>query len=517
MTKNKNRRQETTRSAEVKVVRSAAAQTYYREPINDVPPNNVPEGIARLVNRMRSMLGNDHAWFTTTYEEGVKLVGAVSMNDKHDEHHAFIDNGSNILAVAHMDSVAKVGKPHLSRRLFWSPTVDNRIGFWLITRLLPKLGVEMDVLLTDHEESCSSTSSYFKVPDGKKYNWIVQFDRMGGDVALYQYDSPEVRELVRDVGMVPVMGSYTCIANMDALGIKGFNWGVGYQDYHGPNARVDLYTLANNVVAFLKFYERNAGTMLEHKYEPRQYHRSYAGWGSWEDWGDWGLARTKYGSYSTNRKFNTYRPKTKVSPYNVLTPTVCSVCEAGIVAYEVRIENFKVATYVCPECAHDILSTGEEDITVRHVDGPQCHECNGSALFVSDFEDEGKKMLCINCRNKKAVKRGVEQFTDQYMKHFRVLRYTKPMPHEVCGECGRMLRKNEIGALKCDDCLYAEMQAEEDALEVTVGELHGADPAAAFTCPMCLDSVREDETVWVNSYGTRMKVCYLCAGIGKEY
>jgi hypothetical protein len=101
------------------------------------------------------------------------------------------DNGSNTLAVAHLDTVQKRGWCELTQlshdTLVFSPKLDDRLGAYVILELLPKLGINVDVLLTTDEESSNSTAMEFKTQ--KQYNWMVEFDRAGRDAVLYQYQA----------------------------------------------------------------------------------------------------------------------------------------------------------------------------------------------------------------------------------------------------------------------------------------------------------------------------------------
>ena len=103
-----------------------------------------------------------------------------------DGTNVFIDNGSNVLAIAHRDVV-------LSQRHFYvlpfddkttivCPQLDDRLGIYVIMDILPRFGIKPDILLTEGEESGKSTADHFITT--KKYNWAFSFDRMGTDVVL---------------------------------------------------------------------------------------------------------------------------------------------------------------------------------------------------------------------------------------------------------------------------------------------------------------------------------------------
>lgn len=183
---------------------------------------------------------------------------------------------SKILAVAHLDTVAGAN-PHARRAQFleteggmvvYSRALDDRLGAYIILDLLPKLGIHFDVLLTVGEETGRSTAQFFDMPGGMKgserYNWMIEFDRGGTDVVLYQYDDAETAALVEDTGAVVEEGIFSDISYLEHLGIKGFNWGVGYQDYHGPRAHAWLDDTFEMLAFFLAFHETNKDVALPH-------------------------------------------------------------------------------------------------------------------------------------------------------------------------------------------------------------------------------------------------------------
>jgi hypothetical protein len=209
-----------------------------------------------------------------------------------DNFYFYKDNGSNVLAVAHLDTVG-----HAEDRacrfvvtegagtVVFSRALDDRLGAYVILELLPALGLNYDILLTVGEESGLSTAAYFEPPKGKQYDWMIEFDRGGTDVVMYQYDDAEVRQLVKDAGARPGDGSFSDICYLDHLAIKGFNWGVGYRDYHGPRAHAFLDDTFAMVARYLNFAEQNEGVYMPHYSEQEQEAAGRYGSRSWND--DW--------------------------------------------------------------------------------------------------------------------------------------------------------------------------------------------------------------------------------------
>lgn len=184
------------------------------------------------------------------------------------------DNGATILAVAHLDSVmpfthfARARMRHDTK--IYCPTLDDRLGAYTILDWLPKAGVKCDILLTENEETANSTSIYFEPPTGKKYNWMFMFDRRGTDVSLYDYYNYMTKELMSEYDFKAVRGSYSCIADLEHLGCKGFNFGIGYYDNHDKEAYARKSVILSQLKKFMRFYKENHHIPYEH-YPATQY------------------------------------------------------------------------------------------------------------------------------------------------------------------------------------------------------------------------------------------------------
>lgn len=174
------------------------------------------------------------------------------------------NNGSPILGIAHLDSVQTDGTCRVVRTtaglLALSGSLDDRLGAYVILDLLPRLGVTVDWLLTTDEEIGRSTAADFSSP--KPYNWMFQFDRAGTDVVMYEYETAELRGLVNASGARVGLGSFSDICMLDQLGCAGFNWGVGYQDYHSRRSHAWLTDTFKMVTRFLRFYAANQDVHL---------------------------------------------------------------------------------------------------------------------------------------------------------------------------------------------------------------------------------------------------------------
>lgn len=200
-------------------------------------------------------------WDFTPYAKRVNLSPGRDGRERFYWHQ---DNGSDILAIAHLDTVQADMTCQVvdtaSGLLAVSGALDDRLGVYIILEMLPKLGITCDWLLTTDEEIAQSTAECFDPP--KEYNWMIQFDRGGTDVVMYQYETPELCELVEASGAQVGVGSFSDICLLDHLGCAGFNWGVGYEDYHSARSHAWLEDTFRMVARFVKFHKANATSVF---------------------------------------------------------------------------------------------------------------------------------------------------------------------------------------------------------------------------------------------------------------
>ena len=260
----------------------------------------------------------------------------------------YINNDSNVLAVAHLDTVVDVRKtfnfnPYTrnNTRIIKCPALDDRLGVYIILDMLPEgLGEGWaDILLTTDEEIGKSTVDIFvdKYKDDHAYNWIVEFDRRGGkllkseDAVLYSYliDSKEFKEALKDSGFTDVSrGSYTDIAGMQDLGVKGFNVAVGYLNNHSTKALMYPVQTEYAVSNFMHFYRANKDTKFEHT-KAKVYQSTY---------------QHNYG-YGTQR----YLPYSKEVPVNTGLSATRSMFKGGDIVYNFTHTVSNRSLYVISE------------------------------------------------------------------------------------------------------------------------------------------------------------------------
>ena len=181
----------------------------------------------------------------------------------------YIDNGGDILDIAHLDYVPQTNHFQTVRispsgeRVIYTGQLDNRLGVYTLLDVLQVSGCVFDVLLTTDEERCQSTARQFVT--SKVYRWAFSFDRAGtSDVALYQYLDSQTSGAVGAAGLRAAHGSYSDIVELEHLGCKCFNWCNGLQDGHSPFAHVRERDYLSCVLRFLDFWEIYSETHFPH-------------------------------------------------------------------------------------------------------------------------------------------------------------------------------------------------------------------------------------------------------------
>ena len=186
----------------------------------------------------------------------------------------FQDNGANVLTVAHLDTVDYIEPWRKGNKVF-CPQLDDRLGAYVLLEVLPKIGIKVDVLLTDSEEVGESTAQYFT--KNTHYNWVFSFDRAGLDCVLYEYQTNALHDLMESYGYRVGWGSFSDICSLN-LGVSGINFGVGYHRQHTRRCFARLPDIKSAVTRFANFHRDYKGTQLE--YIPNRGYND--GWGAWD-------------------------------------------------------------------------------------------------------------------------------------------------------------------------------------------------------------------------------------------
>lgn len=180
-------------------------------------------------------------------------------------NYAYRAAGNKILAVAHCDSVTCDTDHFFAKNgVVWCTRLDDRLGVFTILDILPDMGISVDILLTDGEESCNSTARYVEIPKECDYNWIVQFDRRGTDVVTYQFGEmdPYAEEFFGKAGY----GSYSDICELDWLGCAAMNVGIGYHEEHSLGSHAKYWEYRRQLRKFYAFYQKYYDTKIEHTF-----------------------------------------------------------------------------------------------------------------------------------------------------------------------------------------------------------------------------------------------------------
>lgn len=184
----------------------------------------------------------------------------------HGGTHYFHDNNSSILAVAHLDCVqAYAGfdfEETDGHSTVHCTTLDDRLGVYIITELLPTIGVTTDILLSTDARHGESTAQIF-IPE-KRYHWIFSFDRKGSGVVLYQYGDAETIQLMQKYGFDVHEGYRSDIVLMDHLECKAFNFGCGYHEPLTDKSFAVLDESEANILRFQQFYNDHKNTLMPH-------------------------------------------------------------------------------------------------------------------------------------------------------------------------------------------------------------------------------------------------------------
>ncbi len=246
---------------------------------------------------------------------------------------------NKVLAIAHLDTVQQ---HDFFKRLIiegeefvMNSKLDNRLGVYIITELLPSLGIKCDILLTDSEETMRSTGQYF-FPT-KQYNWMFSFDRRAEDVVSYMYETDDLNKKLTSAGFKIGVGSCSDISFMEHLGITGINFGNGVMKEHSKYAMANLEVLRRQVTRFMKFYKSYKNIKMP--YTPKPALR-FAGYG-WK--GDMGSG---FGD-RWNDDWNDYG-KLSVKPTN---SDVCEFCERKLNTGE-KIVSIELNRNICQSCLH---------------------------------------------------------------------------------------------------------------------------------------------------------------------
>lgn len=169
--------------------------------------------------------------------------------DDNEKHRIFINKKSDVLFIAHLDTVLKPKFLRKTKKRIYTTGLDDRLGCLIAYELSKELNA--DLLLTDHEESFNSTAQYH---DYKGYNWIVEFDRYRNDVVLYDCGSKDFENAINEYWKIGV-GSFSDICMMNVNNCC-MNIGIGYYNAHSQDSYCTIKQVKRQIEKFKLFYAK---------------------------------------------------------------------------------------------------------------------------------------------------------------------------------------------------------------------------------------------------------------------
>ncbi len=165
------------------------------------------------------------------------------------KHRIFIDKESDVLFVAHLDTVIEPKFIRKTKKRIYATGLDDRLGCLIAYELSKELNA--DLLLTDHEESFNSTVKYHECKD---YKWIVEFDRYQDDVVIYDCGSKDFEMAISEYWKVGI-GSFSDISLID-VGCCCMNLGIGYYNAHSQDSYCTIKQTKRQIEKFKLFYAK---------------------------------------------------------------------------------------------------------------------------------------------------------------------------------------------------------------------------------------------------------------------
>ena len=281
---------------------------------------------------------------------------------------------AKILAIAHLDTVQDLIGMTTSKkgRMVHACGLDDRLGAYIVHEWLNSHGIVADILLTDMEESGSSTASCFAMAND--YNWIVGFDRAGEDVVTYGLDSPEWLEALRESGFRVGMGSYSDIAFLKTERCC-VNVGVGYERAHSKDSYADLAVLDRQLKRFRVLYDNYQDTQFTIVKAPAKSF-SYSRGGGWPD-----------DSWSNYKRGDGLTSLNKPKAWEMYECSWCNCQCDGKYQDEYGME-------ICTSCA-EMMRRDSGYSNVASHDTMQCDGCGTISDSVTNIAGVG--MLCDDC------------------------------------------------------------------------------------------------------------------------
>lgn len=204
--------------------------------------------------------------------------------DDPNKRRIFIDRGSLILFVAHVDTVQKPKYIRESKtksgklKRIYAQGLDDRLGCMIAYQLSNEL--HTDLLICDNEEKCRSTGQFHELKD---YNWIAEFDREGKDVVTYDLDCDEFRKVLSKHWKVG-FGSFSDILKLQTQACC-MNVGIGHKFSHSKDSYADIKTMHEQIAKFKRFYNEYKDVKFVRDYSTEYGYERYSDQYYADKWG----------------------------------------------------------------------------------------------------------------------------------------------------------------------------------------------------------------------------------------
>jgi len=177
-----------------------------------------------------------------------------------------IRKGKKVLLVAHTDTVQYPFYRGYKDGIIYASGLDDRLGVFLGLTLL-KERQDVDVLLTDLEETADSTINLVPPEDLADYNCIIGLDRAGIDFVDYGLADDILIDAYSDYATIGV-GSFSDICFINEPPCGCINVGIGYERAHSVNSYAILKDFIKSYKDLNSFLDNYANTKFKaHKEE----------------------------------------------------------------------------------------------------------------------------------------------------------------------------------------------------------------------------------------------------------
>jgi len=189
--------------------------------------------------------------------------------DDLEKRHIFINNGANILLVAHLDTVLKPELIGAENGEIYATGLDDRLGCAIADYLVTVKGVHADILLCDNEETGRSTAQYFTCPD--RYNWICELDRAGTDFVDYGIGNELLNNKIESLGLKYNYGAFSDICSLRNIDCACFNLGIGYYRAHSQDSYAKIPEIQLQIDRFMQIYDSLSDTKFDREETPEYF------------------------------------------------------------------------------------------------------------------------------------------------------------------------------------------------------------------------------------------------------